>query len=61
MTSRGREFLAVLQMGQLQPIIEGGREGVEPGVGDDDVVDGGVTPSEARQPQFDDHYCRIWG
>lgn len=34
---------------------------MEPGVGDDDVVDGGVTPSEARQPQFDDHYCRIWG
>lgn len=59
MTSRGREFLAVLQAGQLQPIMEGGRERVEPGVGDDDVVDGGVTPSEARQPQFDDHYCRI--
>lgn len=60
-TSRGREFLAVLYFAKVSERSgrgqhnRGGRMVCVPSVGDDDVVEWGVSAAEARETDFDDH------
>jgi hypothetical protein len=64
MTSRGRELRAVLgwslSVSGRNWRCCGWRIGL-PGVGDDDVVEGGVSAPEAGEADFDDHdVCEGW-
>ncbi len=64
-TSRGLELRAdlggVLEgwswvWERVREVLEGGGCGKLPGLGDDDVVEGGVAFAEAGEADFEDHY-----